>query len=346
MISYFSYFPENIPKCFFHAYSISSANRYPEKMKLHLAIVAFALPICSIADTNFIPIRNHRSTSLNFLRPLPLGKILNQDSIEKSFHLAISNEMRNLPAAGIYEDSETWRFAYRYRKSLKNKDELFFEAPFLYRGGGILDPILAWWHRIFVDDSVPLRDNTPFGQSELQIPGGQYSSGFGIGDLTIAYGRTTSIGATRIWTKLPTGNPKQFFGSGNFDFGISIDNAWKIAPRWTTELHLGLTAQGKPSQVQNARGIIESAAINISYQPNRQDSFSLQWNSEASPTNHNRSFTDSTHRVISLGYTKKSSRDKLSIYFQEDGDFGWFDFPGGAQIGPDWTMGLNYTIFK
>lgn len=278
------------------------------------------------------------------MRPLPLGKILKQNQFESSWQLAISNELRNLPVSRIYEDAETWRFAYRARWALKNNDEFFVEAPLLYRGPGVLDPVLAWWHRIFVDDSVPLRDNTSFGQSEIQIPNGRYLSNFGSGDITVAYGKQTSVGAIRTWTKLPTGNPAQFFGSGNFDFGISLDQDFHIDKKWSAGIHTGLTWQGKPKRTENARPLVESAAINIAYKANSIDTWFLQWNSEASPTKNNRSPADITHRVISLGYTKTTSKDKLTLYFQEDGDFGWFDFRGGAQIGPDWTMGVIYTI--
>lgn len=312
-------------------------------MKLRIT-VALSLALASFAGANdIVPLRNHRTSSLAFLRPVPLGPVLT-DRTETRWQLTVANEMRDLGL--VYEDAETWRISYFYRAPLSDGTEWFFEVPYIHRGGGLLDPTLDWWHRIFVDDGNPLRDATPYGRSNIQVPGGTYSSADGLGDITVGAGKDLDWATARIWLKLPTGNPNSLLGSGAPDAALSLDRTWTLAPRFRLASHLGLTAQGKPSELQNARGLVDSAALAFSYQANTRDTWVLQWNSEASPTRFNLPEIDATHRLISLAYIRKSADSEFSVAFMQDGDFGWFDFPGGAQIGPDWTLSFGYTVFR
>lgn len=310
--------------------------------RIGLVAVAFLAGTLAQAE-DILPLRNHRSSALVFLRPLPLGPVL-KSGTETRWTFAAANELRDHPE--VYEDLETWRFAYFYRETLDGHSEWFVEAPFLVRHGGVFDPLLDWWHRVFIDDGNPQRAETPYGLTNVRVPGLQSGEAAGLGDLTLGYGRNIDVADARIWFKVPTGDPNRLLGSGGLDAAVSLDRAWTLGPSLRLSAHAGLTAQGRPADLRHARGLAESAALALAYKPNSRDVWLLQWNSEPSPTRIGNPQLDAAHRLITFGYTRKSGDTQWSLALMQDGDFGWLDFPGGAQIGPDLTLAFNFLIRK
>lgn len=309
-----------------------------------VALIALLGALCS-AQTESLPLRDNRSSALLFLRPVALGPILKPGQARSEWQLDLSNEARFLRNPDFYEDGETWRFSYRFRQGLKNGHEWTVELPILVRGGGVMDPLLSWWHS-FIGVPNPARDIQPSGESFVSVPGGTFSESVGIGDIALAYGVPSPLAHARLWLKLPTGNPSSLLGSGNLDAALSLDRRWTLNENFTFDADAGITYQGIPSRLQGTRRIVTSGNLTLTYHQNSKDSWSVHWITESSPTYFGGTPTDVTHRLMGLAYTRHYSDSSLTVYFQEDGDWGWLEFDGGATIGPDFTIGLMYRIKK
>lgn len=291
-----------------------------------------------------IPTRVHRSSALPFLRPIPLGHTLDRDSREEIWTLGIANELR--ARATIYEDAETWRLGYWHRWSDKANGEWFFEVPLLWRGPGFMDSLIAGWHAFLADGNV-LRRETPFGRSRVAFSSGdEFGSAVGVGDITLGWGTELGTGAGRIWTKLPTGSANKLLGSGAFDFALSYDQSWAISQTWSVSGQVGMVWQGKPRRLEGARQSLPVWHLGIHYRNNPSEVWTFQIDSEESPTDLGEPILAQAHRVVTFGYQKRLGTNTIGIYFSEDADFGWTNFPGGARIGPDFTLGFFWRTQK
>ncbi|MCB0826529.1 MAG: DUF3187 family protein [Armatimonadetes bacterium] len=293
-----------------------------------------------------IPTRNHRSVALAFLRPVALGETLPNGEKNISWQLVIANELRR-PQFNLHEDSETWRLQYTYRYTDDKGVEYTFLVPVLSRGGGVLDGFLAWYHKTLLSDVNHARLLAPNGRSIVTVPGSKdFVSASGIGDVTGAVGITKPEGTYRLWLKLPTGDASRLLGSGNVDFAVSWEKQFNLLRKLDLHAQAGLTVQGRPSELPHGRGLVDNYTLGLVYSANASEKYHFQWNSETSPTITGNRSTDAAHRVITLGFTKVYSDSQFTVYFSEDGDFGLYDFQGGAQIGPDVTFGFIWSQKK
>lgn len=307
----------------------------------HLGFLVLLPAIASAQSPDALPLRVNRTAALQFLRPLPLGPVLPKGSGESSWNMTVANEMRGAP--GVLEDAETWRLAYTRRWSGMD-GEWTLEVPFLTRGGGLLDPVISGYHHI-VAFGVPLRENTPNGNSEIALPGSpRFGSASGLGDITVGFGRPLGHAtAARAWVKLPTGDSTQALGSGNADAGLSIDHTFKLSRDLNLQVVGGLVAQGRARQLANVKGLVETGTVALAWHRNSRDTFGLQWTAEGAPQNLGVSEVDLEHRVVSFTYSRRTSEHSwLSAFFSEDRDFSWVHFPQGAEVGPDFTLGFMW----
>lgn len=306
----------------------------------------FLFPAVALAQSPVaLPLRINRTAALQFLRPLPLGPVLKPGKSEAAWNLTVANEMSADP--GLLEDAETWRLAYVGRWGT-TQGEWSVEIPFLSRGGGILDPLIEGYHRL-VAFGVPLRENTPFGNSEITLPGSpRFGSASGLGDVTVGLGRALGPStAARVWLKLPTGDPSQALGSGNVDAGVSLDHTFKLGRDLDLQVAGGLVAQGRPRELANTKGLVETGTVALAWHRNSRDTFGLQWTAEGAPQVLGIPDVDMEHRVVSLTYSRRMGQDSwLSAFFSEDRDFSWVHFPQGAEVGPDFTIGFMWRIRK
>ncbi len=312
---------------------------------MHRALVLIAaLPTAALAQWHQpLDVRNHRSADLVFLRLAPRSHIASPGRTYISLSLVEANEFR--VSGPIDEDAEVFRPLLVYGLGLRDGSELFFELPLILRGGGFLDPLIEWWHDHVIREHDPIRASTAQGRSHIEFPGGgPYGSAAGIGDVTVGMAREVAgrvIG--RLSAKLPTGNPSMLTGSGGLDFGAAVDWRLDIDARWTLDLNAGLVFQGDPSELGGARSSVYSSAISLTWEMNSRDAWTLQWNTEQSPTRTGDSGLDSDHRVLSFGYQRRlGERTVLQLYFSENGDF--LSFPGGPTVGPDLTIAAR--IFR
>jgi len=246
----------------------------------------------------------------------------------------------------VKEDEETERFAFRYGEGLRNGYQWNVEVPFLFRGGGFQDPIIDWWHANVLHWSDSLRDSTPFGHSQVDVPGSSFGSAGGLGDISGSITKVFSHGlAVTAGLKLPTGSSSDLLGSGNFDAGVYVQKPWPIMRRVTLHAQLGLIAQGKAKDLDSARGLVHQEGFAIVWQPNGRDAWIAQWQGESSAVVTGVPESDATHRLITFGYKRRLSRKQmLDLYFSEDRDLFSNSFPEGANIGPDFTMGVRLNF--
>lgn len=290
-----------------------------------------------------LDVRNHRSADLVFLRLAPRSHIASPGSKYLSISLVEANEFR--VSGPIDEDAEVFRPFIVYGQGLRDGSELFVEVPLIVRGGGFMDPLIEWWHDHIIREHDPIRSSTDKGRSHIEFPGGgPYGSAAGIGDVTVGIARQIRprlVG--RLAAKLPTGNPAMLTGSGGLDFGASVDWRLALGDRWTLDVNGALVLQGEPSELDGARSSVYSSALSLTWEMNSRDAWTLQWNTEQSPTRTGDPGLDSDHRVLSFGYQRRMDHSTvLQLYFSENGDF--LSFPGGPTVGPDLTIAAR--LFK
>ena len=234
--------------------------------------------------------------------------------------------------------------AVEYRHGLDGGWELFAEVPFLARGGGVLDPVIDWWHNTVLGDQNLARDGTARGRSVVSFPGGgPFGSAAGVGDIALGAAYAVSPSAMlRLAVKLPTGDPSGLLGSGAFDVGAAGDLRVPVGRRLTLDLNAGLTLQGRATRLADARRSVLSSSVALTWDWTSRDAWTVQWSAEQSPTRTGLAGLDGDHRVMSLGYQRRlDDTTVLQVYMSEGGDFRWARFPGGATVGPDITIGMR-----
>lgn len=320
---------------------------------LTLALCLAGLQSQGVAQ-RFDPIetRNHRALSLSFLRLQPRITTLGQGRQAWSFGLAIANDLRsekNADDETITEDYETARLSVGYRQGLSPTRELFVELPLLSRGPGFLDPVIDWWHRNVLHWTSALRDATPQNQCSIELPSGEsFGSASGLGDLSV--GMTQRLGPSSTFTiaaKAPTGNPDKLFGSGAFDLGASVQTTGAWGPKWGVGAQLGLVAQGKATRLPGSRSLVHQEALWLTYQANSRDAWIVQWQGEASALRLGIGGSDATHRLVTFGLRRAVSKtESFEAFFTEDKDLFNSRWPEGASIGPDFTIGVRWTVLR
>jgi hypothetical protein len=319
-------------------------------MKPWIAAFLAACAVCVRAqDFGPIDTRNHRDLSLPFLRMSAVSNILRAGDSTFSFGWTEANDFRLLPEGGpytVHEDEETSRFSLEYKRGLGHDQQLSVELPILIRGGGFMDSIIEWWHKRILRWEDPLRFATPEDLCIVDVPGAHFGSAWGQGDVSCMYSKRVSDRLiTSAALKLPTGNASELMGSGAPDFGISADYETPIGPHWTYYLQGGLILQGTATVLPNSRVVVHQEMMAIVYKQNSRDAWIGQWNGEASATVTGVAGSDSTHRLITVGYQRKLSRTRfLEMYISEDRDLFENEFPEGANIGPDFTAGVRLTM--
>lgn len=312
----------------------------------------FVVPAVALGQT-FGPIetRNQRALLLPFLRLEPRNTVLAEGERQWSFSYTLSNDFRRIPSSGgvplLQEDQETSRILFDYRKGIRGGMEFGIQIPVLNRGGGILDPMIDWWHQNVLQWSDPGRNSTAFGGSVVRFPGGGvYGSATGLGDVSVMLSkrldrRTIATAAA----KLPTGDSGKLFGSGNVDGAFSLYYNGAVNGRWSYSLQGGFVAQGKARDFDGARGLVHQEAIALIYSPNNRDAWIGQWQGDSAAIQTGLAESDATQRIITFGYQRRlSASQRLDLFFSEDRDLFSGQWPEGANIGPDFTLGVRLNV--
>jgi hypothetical protein len=299
-------------------------------------------------DFGPIETRIHRSISLPFLRLDPRRDVLGEGERRLSVGLTSANDIRRLQSGGriVAEDYEVERLLVRYRQGLRGAMDLTVDLPLMSRGGGFQDPLIDGWHKSVLGIRGNIREGTPYGRSEVIVPGSaRFGSAAGIGDVSavLSKGIDERLMA-EVGVKLPTGDASRLLGSGAVD--AAADLQWRVpVSRWFgLRLQGGLVFQGKAPRLARSRSVVDQEAVVLEYGPNSRDHWVLQWQSEASALETGVAQSDEAHRVLTLGYQRKlSDRQTLEAFFTEDGDWLNFRVPQLVNVGVDWTIGLRFV---
>lgn len=296
-----------------------------------------------------ITTRIGRVVSLPFLRFVPRSRILQSGERSLETSMQVVNDVRRFPKdvgqpSVLEEDQETQRLAFLYSHGLGRGLEASVEAPLIARDGGFMDPIIQWWHQTVLGPHERVRNHLPFGRSFVRIPGvGDFGSASGIGDLSFFLRkRLTPRLVASVAVKLPTGRAADLLGSGALDAGIDFEYRTMLGRQLRLDASAGVVAQGKPTVLKRARGLVDQESLTLTYLQNGRDAWIVQWQSEASPILTVPS-ANGAHRMLTFGYERRvSDRERLDLYFSEDQDL----VPGApllVNIAPDFTIGIRWV---
>jgi hypothetical protein len=307
------------------------------------ALLMVASP--AIAQEGPLDTRDHRAIDLPFLRINLRGDVLAEGDQSLGFGLTSANDLREIQGVKglLYEDYEVERFVAQYRRGFKNGLDLTVELPIVDRGGGILDPLIEFWHQHVLGINVPLRTDTPYGQCRIDLPNGQtFGSAFGVGDVSAQL--TKALGPKAQFSlalKLPTGDPNSMIGSGAADVGFALQDRFHIARRLDLYAEGAEVFQGKATVLANSRTWAYQDNLSLVYHATPKDDWILQWNSEESAIVTAAPQSDETQRVLTFGYRRKWRTRSLEMFFSEDGDWLNYRVPELDNVGPDFTVGIR-----
>jgi hypothetical protein len=148
------------------------------------------------------------------------------------------------PQAAVSMKFETLRSGLFLRYGATDRLELSVEVPMLYRHGGFMDGPIEIVERATTGLSPARKALDPLGYVfNITRGGNTIASGgkdaVGLGDSTIMgkyqlLSETASMPTVSFRTalKIPTGNEREFFGSGSPDFGFGLAAEKGFAGRW------------------------------------------------------------------------------------------------------------------
>ncbi len=208
-----------------------------------------------------------------------------------------------------------------------------------------MDPMIDAWHDLLLGWSDPHRDGTPRHRAFVQTTRTSFGAGEGLGDVALGLSRRTGDFRIGFALKFPTGSPGLLTGSGGWDAGASLEYAERFHPRWSVHAMLGLVYQGSAWRLPEARTWIDQQSLAFIYEPNATEDWILQWQSEASSLRTGIASSDATHRILSFGYRKRLPKGQtLEVYVSEDKDLFSGYLPELASVGPDFAVGLRWTL--
>jgi hypothetical protein len=310
-------------------------------------VFCLLIPSLSLAqEFGPIPTRNHRATSLAFLRFEPQPTLTPAGQRRWQISIASGNVSR-INTSGIKvaeEDYEVERLALHYSQGIRPGLDWSVEIPFLSRGGGFQDSIIEWWHRSVLHWMDAYRDSVPRNRHVLRLPGKSFNDSVsGLGDISLMIRKAMlpNLSLT-VGLKAPTGAPSKLLGSGGFDAGIYVQWQGMLARNLHFHVQAGAVLQGPAPKLTVERPWVHQEGVGLVWSPNSRDGWIAQWQGEASALRTGISDSDATHRLITIGYERKlSERQRLDLYFGEDRDLFNGSFPVGASFGPDFTMGIR-----
>lgn len=288
--------------------------------------------------------RNHRAVSLPFLRmPFQVERFARGEKSER-YSLTLSNDFRLI--GSVQEDAETEQFVYFLRRGMK-QGELGIEIPYLVRGGGILDPIIDFWHKNVLHWEDKVRRTNPRGKSFVKHDGKyDFGSANGLGDISVYFkpvirGRYT----LNFGLKVPTGNPNSLLGSGSVDIGASISRLFQIRKKLSVSFLAGLVHQGTATYLCEARSWVSQLGFSTGYALSSRDELVLQQDSETSALRSGNKRSHAIHRTVQLAYRRKLSlHEWLEIYIAEDQDLASAKAKWLVNVAPDFTIGFAWVI--
>ncbi|MBI5746466.1 MAG: DUF3187 family protein [Nitrospirae bacterium] len=148
----------------------------------------------------------------------------------------------NISEGRYFIDNETLRMATRVKYGLTEYLQVGIEVPVLWRGGGIMDGGIDWWHKTFGLDRAG-RNEFPKNRFRVEFDhkdGSKFvldedDAGVGLQDTVLSSQITLTCGgasrpaaALGFSVSLPTGGDEKLFGSGGSDLNVALILAKRV----------------------------------------------------------------------------------------------------------------------
>lgn len=299
----------------------------------------WAAPVAAADDP--VVVRNARALSLPFLRLTPRTDVDGLEKRRRFIRATVANDFRQ--TARSLEDYEVYRVEFGASEPTKGGC-LEWTAAAQTFGGGFLDPIIDGWHSGLLGWSHPRRDRAPFGRSRIETDGRRTELGAGLADLKVQWNRRDGNRVFSVAVELPTGDARRALGSGDVDFGIGVGLPLFVGKRWSASLHLAGVWQGPNGGLDDVRPFVDQETVSFSYRARQDETWHVQWQSEASARQTGIPESDATHRIWVFAWRKQAAGGQtLEFYFTEDRDLFTGGFPALADVGPDFAFGVNWS---
>ena len=149
----------------------------------------------------------------------------------------------------IYDDSEiqNLRLGEAYGRAW---GEWSWQASFVQRTGGFLDPLIRFWHLNVVPFTDSVFSNIPNGQVKSEVHDGATvfqdgGSAAALTSVTLSVRRPVQPGVSaRAVVKLPVRGREALLDSGAVDLGVGLLGQTRLTPRWSAHANLNLVRAG------------------------------------------------------------------------------------------------------
>ncbi len=149
----------------------------------------------------------------------------------------------------VYDDSEMQNL--RLGESYGTHwGEWSWQASLIQRTGGLLDPLIKFWHDNVVPFNDPLFSKLPGQQVRLAAYDTtplleRTGTAVAVNNITLTARRRLREGlAVRAVIKLPVQGKSQFLDNGKVDIGVGLLGQQQVAPRWSVHTNLNLVRLG------------------------------------------------------------------------------------------------------
>jgi hypothetical protein len=292
-----------------------------------------------------LQVRNGRAFSLAFLRLSPRTEI---DTKRAEWRLLLANDVRLAQgkAGLVEEDYEVARLEGSFFRDLGPSTQLEVRLALQSISGGVFDPLIEAWHSAILQWRREEREGVPFGRSIIRSPGNPtFGTAFGIADTQFQLNKAWKRGVWSLAIKLPTGNARKLLGSGGVDVGVGLGAPLLAKGRLSISAAIAGIWQGSTRDLKGEREFVDQETLSLHYRSRANQTWVIQYQSEASALKLGVPASDAAHRIIVFGWRKEyANGDRLELFFAEDRDL----FEGAirelADVGPDFSLGVNWVV--
>jgi len=293
-----------------------------------------------------VAVVNQHPTATLFLSPLPeTARVLMPGEEFFRFKLDWGNHMiRELADGTVVDfDFETVRMTGEYHRGLLG-GELSARLPLTYRGHGMLDDIIADWHKFFGLKNG-WRDDFPAGMYHYTVitrDGLAYNEegdSFGFGDLALEYKHRlfdtgSAAAALRAGLKAPLGDSSQGMGSGNWDFMLGGLYERQINHRLRGYANLDWVFVGEPDwdNISHQDMLVVLAALE--YATSNDLTFIAQYRHQRNALRTGNDEADKDSQELALAFNHRLSDNLVWT--------GGFSEDANPETAPDFVMSTSF----
>jgi len=264
-------------------------------------------------------ITNHHPTTEMFLTPVPQpATVLGPGEASLTLRADWVNDIiRELDSGVIFDlDFECIYLTTEYRRGLMG-GELSARLPVSARTHGVLDSMIADWHKAFGlrnghrDDlpdymyhyTIVTREGVVFNDE---------GDTYGIGDLTLSYKHPlfnrdegNEAAALRVGLKAPLGDPNKAMGSGNWDYQLGALYQRQLSRRLRGYANLDWVVIGAPDWENIGYQDIVVGVLGLEYAYRPGTTLVAQYRKHRNPLRSGNEEADKDAQELALGFNHR-----------------------------------------